>query len=539
MESITGSSEWASLLELRRTWRGRRVDEAFAQDDARVEEFSCDAAGLYADFSRQRLDSAVVEALIELANARGLPGAIEALWRGDEVNHTESRPALHMALRGQPGDGVGTPETEAWVKAERDSIKRIVESVRDGEWKTPAGKTFKHIVHVGIGGSHLGPALVLDALDSDAGNGGAPNVCFVSATDPAAYQRLCSGLDPERTLLVVTSKSFGTRETLLNARLLVDWLAGVSDRETVVRNQVLGVSGNVAAMAEFGIPAEHQLEIPDWVGGRYSVWSSVGVTIALRLGWDVFEDFLAGARSMDRHFRTAEPRQNLGWLMGLVGIWNTNFFEVPMHGVLPYAECLQLLPNYLQQLEMESNGKRVDRNGNPVDYRTAPVIWGGVGQNGQHAFFQQLHQGTSWVPLDFIVVGGGEISEMPQRRVLLANALAQAEALTHGRSETELNEEPGGAGELVAFKQFPGNRPSTIICLDELDAFRLGSLLALYEHKVYVQSVIWNLNPFDQFGVELGKELAKDIEEGFREGELNEGHDASTRALFRRLMSRR
>lgn len=538
MESITGTKEWARLLELRRQWRGRRVDECFAQDAGRVTEFSCDAAGLYVDFSRQRIDAEVRDALIDLANARHLPRAIEALWRGDTVNHTEARPALHMALRGEPGDGIGTDGIEAQVAEERARMAEIVKAVRNGDWRAPNGESFRHIVHVGIGGSHLGPALVLDALDHDAGNGNAPNVSFASATDPAAYQRMCSGLDPARTLMVVTSKSFGTRETLINAELLLDWLASATDHKTALRQQVLGVSGNAAAMDAFGIPAEHQLDIPEWVGGRYSVWSSVGITIALRLGWDVFVDFLAGARAMDRHFRTAEPRQNLAWLMGLVGIWNTNFFEVPMQGVLPYAECLQLLPNYLQQLEMESNGKRVDRDGIVVDYRTAPVIWGGVGQNGQHAFFQQLHQGTGWVPLDFIIVGGGEISNEPQRRVLLANALAQAEALTHGRDENELREQAGDTGALSAFKQFPGNRPSTILCLDELDAFRLGSLLALYEHKVYVQSVIWNLNPFDQFGVELGKELAKDIEDGFREGELREGHDASTRAVFKRLMSR-
>ncbi|MDX1444291.1 MAG: glucose-6-phosphate isomerase [Gammaproteobacteria bacterium] len=536
---MTETTEWAQLSELRRRWRDRRVDECFARDPSRVERLSCEAAGLYVDFSRQRLDEDVISGLVDLANRRDLPGAIEALWRGDNVNHTESRPALHMALRGMPGDGIADAAVEERVATERERMRRIVDEVRNGEWAAPDGSSFKHIVHVGIGGSHLGPALVLDALDWDPGNGNSPNVCFVSATDPTAYQRMCRGLDPSKTLLVVASKSFGTRETLLNANMLVDWLATSSDRRTVLAEQVIGVSGNTRAMDEFGIPAAHQLDIPEWVGGRYSVWSSVGVTIALRLGWETFADFLDGARSMDRHFRSAEPRQNLGWLMALVGIWNTNFFDTPMHAVLPYAECLQLLPNYLQQLEMESNGKRIDRDGQPVNYRTAPVLWGGVGQNGQHAFFQQLHQGTGWVPLDLVLVGGGEISDSPQRRVLLANALAQAEALTHGRSEREAREELGDSLEHLAYKQFPGNRPSTIICLDELDAFRLGSLLALYEHKVYVQSVIWNLNPFDQFGVELGKEIASDIEQGFRKGELGEGHDASTQALFARLMRKR
>jgi glucose-6-phosphate isomerase len=537
METMTETREWEALAELRSTWRGRRVDEVLAGDPGRVTRFSVEVAGLYADFSRQRIDDDVLDALVALAHHRNLTGAVEALWRGEAVNNTEGRPALHMALRGEPGDGIGNDAIEKSVAEQRERMRALVEKVRSGAWKAPDGKRFRDIVHIGIGGSHLGPALVLDALDD--GNADAPQVHFVSATDPAPYQRLLRRLQPESTLLVITSKSFGTAETLVNAEALVEWLAGGRDREAVLREQVIGVSGNADAMNAFGIPEVHQLDIPDWVGGRYSVWSAVSISVAMQLGWDVFTDLLAGAREMDRHFRTAEPQQNLPWLLGLVGIWNINFFDSPMHAVLPYAECLQLLPSYLQQLEMESNGKQVDRDGRPVNYHTAPVIWGGVGQNGQHAFFQHLHQGAGWVPLDFILVGDeADIASSSQRRLLLSNALAQAEALTQGRSEQSVRAELGDALQLLPWKQFPGNRPSSVLLLPGLDAFRLGALLALYEHKVYVQSVIWNLNPFDQFGVELGKKIAGEIEDGFRRGKLGEGHDAATQALFDRLLQR-
>lgn len=496
MESITASREWRKLAELGRAWQDRRVADAFRDDPSRAGALSLEAAGIFLDFSRQRLDCDVLDALVELSQARDFSGARAALWRGVKVNHTEQRQALHMALRGEPGDGIGDAESENFVAEERERMRALVERIR-------SGGRFDHVIHVGIGGSHLGPALAVDVLDAADSGGDRPKIHFVSTTDPAPLARLMKTLPRERTLLTLVSKSFTTVETTLNGRTLIDWLARGRDREAVLREQVIGVSANAAAMEDTGIAAENALRMPEWAGGRYSLWSAVGLPVALRFGMEAFEELLAGARTMDLHFRNAEPQRNLPLMLALVGVWNINFQGARAHAVLPYSEALAKLPAYLQQLEMESNGKRVDREGRVVDYHTAPVIWGGVGMNGQHAFFQQLHQGTGWTPMDFILVAGPDHGLKAQRDNVLANGLAQAEALMQGAGES---------GALSPYREFPGNRPSTTILVDELDARRLGALIALYEHKVFAQSVIWNLNPFDQFGVELGKKIAKRIE---------------------------
>lgn len=509
MESITASEEWRRLADLRGAWRDRRVADLLQADPSRVRRLTVEAAGILLDLSRQRIDDDVLEALFALSRRRQFSSALAALWRGENVNHTERRPALHMALRGEPGDGIGDAGIERTVQEDRAKMFALAESLRSGQWSAPSGGRFEHVIHVGIGGSHLGPALALDVLDACNENIDGPQVHFVSTTDPGALARLMRTLPRERCLLVLVSKSFTTAETALNGATLIQWMAEGRDRDAVLREQVIGISGNQAAMDDTGIPREHQLNIPDWVGGRYSMWSAVGLPIVLRHGVEAFSAMLDGARAMDLHFRSAEPPQNLPLLLGLVGLWNINFHDAQTHAVLPYSEALEKLPAYLQQLEMESNGKRVDRAGNTVDYRTAPIIWGGVGMNGQHAFFQQLHQGTGWAPLDFILVGGPDHGLSKQENSLLANGLAQAEALTHGRSEAETESD---GDSLAAWRVFPGNRPSSTLLVDELDARRLGALIAMYEHKVFVQSVIWNLNPFDQFGVELGKQIAKRLE---------------------------
>lgn len=535
MPSITASMEWRRLEELRRARADVRIADLFRADPARAQRFSAEAAGLFLDISRQRIDSEVLDALIALLRARDFSGALTALWRGEPVNHTERRPALHMALRGEPGDGVGNAETEQFVVDERERMRALVERVRSGEWAAPGGGRFEHVVHVGIGGSHLGPALAIDVLDAVAEDEPSPEVHFVSTTDPAPLARLMRRLPRGKTLLLLVSKSFTTTETTRNGEVLIDWLSTGRSREAVLRDQVVGISANVDAMSAAGIPREHQLRMPEWAGGRYSLWSPVGLPVALRFGMRAFDELLAGARAMDLHFRNAEPHQNLPVLLALTGIWNINFFDATAHGVLPYSEALALLAPYLQQLEMESNGKRIDRAGNAVDYRTAPIVWGGVGMNGQHAFFQQLHQGTGASPLDFILVAGPDHGLRSLRDCMLANGIAQLEALSHGRDEAAARAGDGDES-LLPYRVFPGNRPSTAILVDRLDARRLGALLALYEHKVFVQSVVWNLNPFDQFGVELGKVIARRIEPFVRGDAAPGGEvDPATRQLLDRL----
>ena len=532
MSSITASREWQRLAELRRQWSDRHLADVFRNDPARSRKLSAEAAGIFLDLSRQRLDVAVLDALMALADACDFDNARAALWRGENVNHTENRPALHMALRGEPGDGIADVDVERVVKNDRTAMFALSESVRNGEWRAPGGKRFEHVVHVGIGGSHLGPALALDVLDARDFEPDGPQVHFVSTTDPGSLARLMQQLPRESTLLVLVSKSFTTAETTLNGDTLIAWLAADKERETVLRNQVVGISANVDAMDAAGIPREHQLHMPEWTGGRYSLWSAVGLPVALRHGNDAFQELLDGARSMDLHFRDTEPLQNVPLLLALVGIWNINFHDALSHAVLPYSEALARLPAYLQQLEMESNGKQVDREGRTVDYRTAPIIWGGVGMNGQHAFFQQLHQGTGWSTMDFILVGGPDHGLREQHDCLLANGLAQAEALMHGRDAAPSNE----GDMLQPYKAFPGNRPSTTLLVDELDARRLGALLAMYEHKVFAQSVIWNLNPFDQFGVELGKQIAKRLDPVLAgKAAAEDSCDPSTRQLLERI----
>ncbi len=524
MESITASKEWQRLAELRRSRQDRRISDTFRADPERAKDLSAEAAGIFLDISRQRLDREILDALFALADARDFNGARDALWRGEKVNHTEQRAALHMALRAEPGDGVGDAETERFVIDERARMRALVERVR-------SENRFDHVVHIGIGGSHLGPALALDVLDAAHPDNEGIAVHFVSTPDPAPLAKLMRTLPRERTLLTLVSKSFTTAETALAFATLADWLSQGKDRAQVLREQVIGISANVAAMHEAGIPGEHQLRMPEWAGGRYSLWSAVGLPVALRFGMPVFEEMLAGARAMDRHFRNTEPRGNLPLRLALTGIWNINFQDARTHAVLPYSEALAQLPAYLQQLEMESNGKHVDRDGRTVDYRTAPVIWGGVGMNGQHAFFQQLHQGTDWTPLDFILVAGPDHGLRAQRDCVLANGLAQAEALMNGGAD-----ESGDA--LSPYRAFPGNRPSTTILVDELDARRFGALIAMYEHKVFAQSVIWNLNPFDQFGVELGKKIAKRVEPAVSGGKVPDELDPATRQLLNRIVRR-
>lgn len=456
----------------------RPLRELVAAEAGRAEKMSIQAAGLHVSFARQRVDGEAFAALLAIAEELDLPGALDRLFTGERVNATEHRAALHTALRGDPAGSTGSVAAHAQANACRQRMAALVERIRLGG--------VRDVVNIGIGGSDLGPRLVVDAL----GKGASPRVHFLANVDAHAAMRLLSRLDPASTVAVVVSKSFATQETLANARIVRDWMGeGANDR-------LFAVSANTARAVEFGIDPERILPMWDWVGGRYSLWSAVGLSIALGLGSDEFDALLAGAAQMDVHVYGSGVSSNLAVWHALIAVWNRNALGLDTQAVIPYDERLRLLPSFLQQLVMESLGKSVTVSGAPVQLATGPVVWGGAGTDVQHSFFQSLHQGTDVVPVDFIGVVNPDHHLAENHRIVLANLLAQAESLANG----EASEDP--------HRSYPGGRPSTMILLDRLDARSLGALLALYEHSVYLQAVLLDINAFDQWGVELGKRLA-------------------------------
>ncbi|MDX1376886.1 MAG: glucose-6-phosphate isomerase [Burkholderiales bacterium] len=491
----TEFAAWNALATHAAAWCGSALKDALAADPERARTLAVEAPGLRFDYSRQRLDPAVIARLVELAMARDLPAWRGALLAGEAVNDTEQRPAWHSALRA----GAAAP---AEVHAAHARMRSLAARLREGTWQGATGRAIRHIVHLGTGGSDLGPRLVVDALAEAA----TPQlrIGFAANVDPLDLERALRDADPQTTLLVVVSKTFTTQETMENAHAAKAWLARGLPAGAALAPHVVAVSANVEAARAFG--AGEVLPMWDWVGGRYSVWSTVGFSAMAALGEAAFSEFLAGAADMDAHFAAAPLERNVPALMGLIGVWNVNFLGAATHVVLPYATPLRLLPAYLQQLEMESNGKRVDRAGRAVEYATAPVVWGAEGTVGQHSFHQLLHQGTQAVPADFIVFDDAP-GDRARRAILAAHAEAQAEALARGADDPAL----------PAYRRYPGGRPSSTLRFERLDARNLGRLIALYEHKVFTQGVIWNINSFDQWGVELGKQLAKTLlEKGAR-----------------------
>jgi glucose-6-phosphate isomerase len=458
---------WARLVQHAESWRAVHLRELFATDAARGRVFSAEAPGVRYDYSRQRLGAMTLRLLTHLAGERGFSEWREGLLGGSAINSTENRAAWHTALRA----GVAAPQD---VKDTLGRMQTVVERMR-------TEKPFNRIVNLGTGGSDLGPRLVADALGD-----GVLDVRFAANVDPYDLERALEGAQPDKTLFVVASKTFTTQETMANAERARQWGA----------KAFVAITANTEAAKAFG--ASEILPMWDWVGGRFSVWSAVGFSAACAIGWQGFESFLLGANEVDRHFAETPLEKNVPALMALIGVWNTNFLGAPTHAVLPYSNALRLLPAYLQQLEMESNGKRVDREGRVVDYATAPVLWGAEGTVSQHSFHQLLHQGTHVVPADFV--------DLDLEKNLSANCRAQADALAFGTDDPAL----------PSPRQYPGNRPSSMLSLDGMNARNLGRLLALYEHKVFAQGVIWNINSFDQWGVELGKELARKILSGGR-----------------------
>jgi glucose-6-phosphate isomerase len=516
--------------------RTKHVRDLFARDRKRFSRLSCEATDLLLDFSRQRLTPETIALLLALAREARLEKRIAALLAGEPVNNTENRPALHTALRrafNRPLFVQGRNVMQD-VAAEHEKLDTFVQAVHEGHITGHTGKRFDTVINIGIGGSDLGPVMTVEALARYRKPG--LRMRFASNIDGCELADAIATSNPESTLVVVCSKTFTTLETMTNARRAREWISGALGEAAVPRH-FAAVSVNRSAMDEFGVGPALRFTMWDWVGGRYSVWSSIGVTLALAVGVDHFREFLDGGRALDEHFASAPPDRNLPVLLGLIGVWNRNFLGIPSHAVLPYDQRLHRFPAYLQQLEMESNGKRVTRDGREVEYDTGAVLWGEPGSNAQHSFFQLLHQGTADVALDFLAPVQGASGWQEQQDLALANCFAQAEAFMAGQPAQEVRKQLAAAGidraeirALVPHKVHPGNRPSSILLFQRLDPATLGKLIALYEHKVYVQSVIWDINPFDQWGVELGKKLAEKLIPAVRDpaGAAGQGRDLSS-----------
>jgi glucose-6-phosphate isomerase len=533
------TSAWRALQARAAETRAVSLRALRDADPARGTRFSREAAGLYLDFSRQRIDDDGLHLLASLADAAGLRARIDAMWRGEPINTTEGRAVLHTALRVPEvsAAGPGGEDIARQVLAERERMLAFAESVRDGVVRGSGGASFTTVINIGIGGSDLGPSMAVQALHPLAVN--APRVAFVSNVDGTDLANALEGADASRTLFIVASKTFSTQETLANARTARQWLAGKLG-EAAVPAHFAAVSTNATAMDAFGINSNYRFMMWDWVGGRYSLWSSIGVSLAIAIGRGAFLDLLAGAHEMDEHFRTAPWERNLPALMGLIGVWNINLQELPTLAVLPYDGRLGRFPAYLQQLDMESNGKSVKLDGQPVGHSTAPVIWGEAGNNAQHSFFQMLHQGTPRAALDLLVPAQSSCGNPAQAELAIGNCLAQAEAFAFGYSMEQATAELTSrklAAEKVELlgrhKVHAGNRPVSVLAFQRLDARTLGSLVALYEHKVFTQSVVWGINAFDQWGVELGKKMCEEVLPLVKDADAATG----TRALLKPLLT--
>ena len=509
-------SAWAQLAAAAPIMQGQSTRALFAADPQRFAHCSTEAAGLMFDYSRQRVTPELVGQFAALAGQLQLRERIAAMFRGDAINTSEGRAVLHTALRRPPGGPplvVGGVDIDALVHAERERMLDFATAVREGRIKSSTGQAFSLVVNIGIGGSDLGPAMAVEALH--AYSSGGPRIAFVSNIDGCQLADLLAGADPSSTLFIICSKTFTTLETRSNALTARDWLQARLG-EPATRGHFAAVSVNTAAMDEFGVHPDYRFTMWDWVGGRYSIWSSIGVSLAIAIGREHFMSFLEGAARMDRHFQDAPWEQNLPVLAAMLGVWNVNFLELPTLAVLPYDQRLARFPAYLQQLEMESNGKSVRLDGSPTTVATAPVIWGEPGSNAQHSFFQLLHQGTARAALDFLLPVNSSCGNQAQQDLAIANCLAQAEAFAFGQDAETVRRAaaPACAGTrrgATPHKVHPGDRPSTLIMFPRLDPATLGCLIALYEHKVFVQSVVWGVNAFDQWGVELGKQLCETI----------------------------
>ncbi|BEE19746.1 glucose-6-phosphate isomerase [Aeromonas enteropelogenes] len=535
----TQTQAWQALEAHFAANKETRLKDLFAQDPKRFDKFSLTFGGdILVDYSKNLITEETLKLLIDLAKETDLRSAIDAMFNGEKINMTEGRAVLHVALRNRSDRPVEVDGKDVMpeVNAVLAKMKGFCEKVISGEWKGYTGKPIQHVVNIGIGGSDLGPVMITEALRPYKNH---LEMHFVSNVDGTHIAETLKKIDPETTLFLVASKTFTTQETMTNALSARDWFLGHAGDKAHVAKHFAALSTNGKAVAEFGIDTNNMFEFWDWVGGRYSSWSAIGMPIALSVGFDNFEALLQGAFEMDMHFATASYEQNVPVLLALIGLWYNNFYGAESEAILPYDQYMHRFPAYFQQGNMESNGKYVDRNGNKVDYQTGPIIWGEPGTNGQHAFYQLIHQGTKLIPCDFLAPA---ISHNPigdHHPKLLANFFAQTEALAFGKSKEAVEAEFLAAGktleqvkDLVPFKVFEGNRPTNSILFKSLTPKTLGALIAMYEHKIFVQGAIWNIFSFDQWGVELGKQLANKILPELGTDEAVTSHDCSTNGLI-------
>lgn len=539
MSKLTLSPAWQALSAHFATMQSMHMRQMFQDDPKRFEKFTVQLGDLFFDYSKNRINEETVALLVKLAEQSELPAYIERMFRGEKINNTEGRAALHTALRNRSGCPVLVDGKDVMPDVQRvlGLMRRFCDAVRNAEHVGHTGKAIRDIVNIGIGGSDLGPLMACEALKPFADQ--RLRVHFVSNIDASHLCETLKKINAETTLFIVSSKTFTTQETLTNARSARAWLVEQLGDEQAVAKHFAAVSTNLEATSKFGINPNNVFEFWDWVGGRYSLWSAIGLPIALYLGMDRFEELLGGGHMIDEHFRHAPLDKNIPVLMALLGIWYGNFFHAESNAVFPYDQYMHRFTAYLQQLDMESNGKGVDREGQVVDYDTGMEVWGEPGSNGQHAFYQLIHQGTRLIPSDFIAPMHSQNPLGEHHAILIANCFAQTEALMVGKTEEQARAElvaQGLSGEALAallpHKIFPGNKPTNTLLVQQLDAHTLGMLVALYEHKVFVQSVIWNINPFDQWGVELGKQLAAKILKELSDSAATAPHDASTSGLI-------
>lgn len=539
MSELVKSPAWKALEAHYQEMKEKHMRDLFKQDPSRFGKFSLRFNDILLDYSKNRITEKTMALLVDLAMQADVTGWRDKMFTGEKINFTENRAVLHVALRNRSNRPIHVDGKDVMpaINAVLEQMGRFCDTVREGKWKGYTGKAITDIVNIGIGGSDLGPVMVTEALKAYGKPGFTPH--FVSNIDGTHLAETLKYLDAETTLFIIASKTFTTQETLTNAHSARDWFLRRAGDEAAIAKHFVAVSTNAEEVSRFGIDTKNMFEFWDWVGGRYSLWSAIGLAIALYIGMKNFESMLAGAHEMDEHFRTAPLDKNMPVILALLGIWHNNFFGAQTHAILPYDQYLHRFPAYFQQGDMESNGKRVNRQGDLVGYSTGPIVWGEPGTNGQHAFYQLIHQGSKLVPADFLAPINSQNPLGRHHEILLSNFFAQTEALMKGKTEDEARAEilaggmdPEAAERLLPHKIFEGNRPTNSILFNKLDPKTLGALVALYEHKIFVQGIVWNINSYDQWGVELGKQLAKAILPELDGDAPVASHDSSTNGLI-------
>lgn len=537
----TETEEWKALINHYKNMKEVKMTDLFNADPKRFDKMSITFDEILFDYSKNIVTEETLQKLLDLATACKVKEAREAMFSGEHINETEDRAVMHTALRSFSDKPILVDGKDIMpeIRETRQKMKSFCDKIHSGEWRGYTGKKIKNIVNIGLGGSDLGPVMVTEALKPYWIEGMQPH--FVANVDGTVITETLKNLDPEETLFTIASKTFTTKGTMANAQTARKWfLASAKDEKNIAKHFV-ALSTNEKGVTDFGIPPENMFTFWDWVGGRYSLWSSIGLSIALTIGYDNFKKLLQGAEATDNHFKTAEFKENIPVIMALVGLWYTNFFGSETEAILPYDQYMHRFPAYFQQGNMESNGKHTDRNGHDVTYATGPIVWGGTGTNGQHAFYQLIHQGTHLIPCDFIVPAISHNPVGEHHKILVANYVAQTEALMNGKDKEQVTSELKEEGmdkekmeKLIPFKIFTGNKPTNSFLLKEITPYSLGSLTALYEHKIFVQGVVWDIFSFDQWGVELGKQLAKKVLPQLENDEKIETHDSSTNGLINR-----